>query len=116
MNMMTADDVARRLIATDVPEGHSMLVVGEPTFDEVGAISEVLSEACGRGPDMAFLGTDTYRVLYQQADEDPDPSVAGVPANFSDIIPRGEAYLVVMDRVLGDRVDPSGVFRIRVVG
>lgn len=115
MLMQGPDELARRVLAADVPEDQVMLVIGEPTFEEMGVASETLTEGCGSPPDMAILRSDTYRVLFERKDEE-EPSVMDIPVTFSDLMPRGMICLAVMSRLTADPVDPSGVFMVQVVG
>jgi hypothetical protein len=110
--MSTNDDLARSLLAADLPDGHSIKVIGEPTYDELGIATEVVEGACGTAPDVLVTRKDTFRVCFEREDE--EPVVAGIPVLLSDLIPRGVAFLAVREMVEGG--SPCGMFRLEVVG
>jgi hypothetical protein len=115
MLMKGPDELARKVLSSDVPDTQVMVIVGEPTFEEMEVATGILEESCGSRPDLAILRADTYRVLYERDGEEA-PNVMGVPVTMSDLVPRGDTYLVVMSRISGECVDPSGIFRVTVVG
>lgn len=119
MLMKGPDDLARRVLTTEVPEDQVMLVIGEPTFEEMGVASKTLHEKCGSDPDMAIMRYDTYRVLFERKEEEEegsDPNVMGIPVTLSDLMPRGVTSLVIMSKLTADPVDPSGIFMVQVLG
>ena len=59
--MSSTDDLAKFMLAAELPEGHFVTVVGEPTFDELGIAIEALTDVCGRPPDVAVIEVERLR-------------------------------------------------------